>query len=117
MRDPSPAGVEILFRDLFPQEGISLLRAVTPKRAVARHFVHSLMKGVDACSGKPVGDVADAELDDFFVRVFLLECGNPSGDLGKQIGCLKLEIVFVDFDHGRPHVGRVVVTFHIQCRT
>ena len=47
--------------------------------------------------------LSNAHPDDLSARVLILISIDPFGNIGKQIGVLQLQIVFIHSDHGIPH--------------
>ena len=53
------------------------------------------------------GNIANAQPDDFRIRLALLVAGHPFGDVGKKIGRLKFQVIVIDANHGVPHMRSV----------
>ena len=88
--------------DFFPQERVTLLGAVAAKSRFPGHLVNGLMKGTDAGRRQCERDIADAHANDFLLRVLVLVCLDPFGNVGKQVAVLQLQVVLVDANHRVP---------------
>ena len=69
------------------------------ERLAGRLVVDGLVEGGDHGGRERLGDVADAEADDLRLGMGLLVGLDAMGDFGEQIGCLNLQVVFIDADH------------------
>ena len=91
--------LEVVLRDGLAQKGVALLGSVAVERLAGGFVVDGPVEGGDHGGGERLGDVADAEADDLRLGMGLLMGLDAMGDFGEQIGCLNLQVVFIDADH------------------
>ena len=78
---------------------VPLLGPVAAKRLAATHLVDGPMHGLDHGRRQRLGHVADPQANDLRLRILGRELRDAAADLGKQIACLQLQKVIVDFRH------------------
>ena len=81
------------------QEVIALLRAIATEGFLHAHLSNSLAHCFYNAGSQGTGHVADAQANDFFVRMSGCISANLVRNISEKIGFLEITIVFVYISH------------------
>ena len=93
------AAIGVIGSDLFGEELITFIGAVTLKTLGSSHFIGCVGHGIGNALGKGSGYVANAQTDNRSVGVVGNKFRCATGNLGKEISFGHFGKVFVDFQH------------------
>ena len=111
-RDVDAAHLVVIRADRFDEKIVTLLGTVAAERLARAHLVDRGVHRFEDRGSEGLGDIADAEANDFRVRMRRRETAHAAPDLGEEVARRKFCVVLV-YSHG----GNVAESFDARDRS